>query len=399
MARETATVLSAALICPNRRLSSTFQAVCASVRELGFVVEVNEYPAVREVERLLSEHRVEAVFIDVSADRGAALQIITAVARTAPEVAIAGLDEANNPEAILQCLRGGAAEFLASPFPLEEVRHAVRRMLEHSGVKARRPVSKRGRVHVFSPVKGGSGATTLAYSSAYQIQKQSGGRVLLADLHLVGGVIAFLAKLRPAYSAIDALKHANQLDDGVWKSLVSHKGGIDILAAPDHPELALIEAYPVQELIEFVRGAYDHVIVDLGGVMDPLGMTAVNAANEVNLVCSTDMTSLFLMRRTVPVLEEMGRRRDQLNILVNRADRKRELSVDELENIFRASIHQTFPDDPLAVEKAQREGEPVPEKSELGKSIRSYVQGLLDPQAVEADRSRLGALKQLWGGV
>jgi pilus assembly protein CpaE len=161
----------------------------------------------------------------------------------------------------------------------------------------------------------------------------------------------------------------------------------------------LTEAYPVQELLEFVRGAYDHVIVDLGGVMDPLGMTAVNAANEVNLVCSTDMTSLFLMRRTVPVVEEMGRRRDQLNILVNRADRKRELSVDELERIFRASIHQTFPDDPLAVEKAQREGEPLPEKSELGKSIRSYVQGLLDPQATETDRSRLGALKQLWDGV
>ena len=54
MARETATVLSAALICPNRGLSSTFQAVCASVVVLEFVVEVNEYPAVREIERLLS---------------------------------------------------------------------------------------------------------------------------------------------------------------------------------------------------------------------------------------------------------------------------------------------------------------------------------------------------------
>ncbi len=119
MSRETATVLSAALICPNRGLSSTFQAVCASVRELGFAVEVNEYPVVREVERLLSEHRVEAVFIDVSADRRAALQVISAFARVAPEVAVAGLDEANNPEAILQCLRGGATEFLASPFPVE----------------------------------------------------------------------------------------------------------------------------------------------------------------------------------------------------------------------------------------------------------------------------------------
>jgi DNA-binding NtrC family response regulator len=167
MARETATVLSAALICPNPSLLSTFQAVCASVRELGAITEVPEYPVASELERLFAQNRIEAVFIDVGSDRSTALQIIAAVGRFAPHVAIAGLDQRNNPEAILQCLRGGAAEFLASPFPVEEVRHAVRRMLEHSGFAARRPVSARGEIHVFAPVKGGSGATTIAYTSAY----------------------------------------------------------------------------------------------------------------------------------------------------------------------------------------------------------------------------------------
>jgi Flp pilus assembly CpaE family ATPase len=171
------------------------------------------------------------------------------------------------------------------------------------------------------------------------------------------------------------------------------------LAAPDRPEPALIEPYPVQELLEFSRGLYDHVVVDLGGVLDPLGMTAINAADETNLVCSTDMTSLFLMRRMIPVLEEMGRRREQLNVLVNRTDRKRDLSSEELEKIFRASIYRTFPDDPIAVEKAQREGEPVAETSELGKTIRSYVQGVLGAAGARPANSRMGALKQLWSGT
>lgn len=399
MARETATALSAALICPNPNILSTFQAVCASVREMGEITELRQYPSVDELERAIGGGRIEAVFIDVGSDRAAALALIAAVGRFGPEIAIAGLDQSNDPEAILQCLRGGAGEFLASPFPVEEVRHAVRRMLEHSGVASRRPATARGKVHVFAPVKGGSGATTIAYSSAYQLRKQTGGRVLLADLHLVGGVIAFLAKLRPSYSAVDALKHANRLDEGVWASLVATKNGVEILAAPDRPEPALIEAFPVQELLEFARSIYDHVVVDLGSVMDSVGMTAVSAASEVNLVCSTDMTSLFLMRRTVPVLEEMGRRRDQINILVNRTDRKRQLSPEELEKIFRASIHCMFPDDPVAVEKAQRDGDALPETSELGKSIRTYVKGLLGPQVASEDGSRLGALKQLWGGA
>ena len=400
MGRDTAAaVLSAVLICPYRGLTDAFHTACTGVRELRFIAELNEYPSIATLDQLLATQQVEAIFIDVGSDRAAALQLIAHLGKAAPDAAVAGLDQSNNPEVILQCLRGGATEFLASPFPLEEVRHAVRRMLQHSDVAARGPASSRGRIHVFAPVKGGSGATTLAYSTAFQIRKQAGGSVLLADLHLAGGVIGFLAKLRPAYSAVDALRHAGQLDESVWKSLVSEKGGVDILAAPDRPEPALIEPYPVQELLEFSRGLYDHVVVDLGGVLDPLGMTAINASDETNLVCSTDMTSLFLMRRMIPVLEEMGRRRDQLNVLVNRRDRKRELSSEELEKIFRASIHRTFPDDPIAVEKAQREGEPVAETSDLGKTIHGYVQGILGATAPAPSNSRLGALKQLWGGT
>lgn len=399
MGRETATVLSAVLICPYRGLSGSFHAACAGIRELRFIAELNEYPSVTTLDQLLATQQIEAIFVDVGSDRARALQLVAHLGKAAPDAAVAGLDQTNNPEVILQCLRGGATEFLASPFPPDEVRHAVRRMLQHSGVAARRPASKRGRIHVFAPVKGGSGATTLAYTAAFQIRKQAGGAVLLADLHLVGGVVGFLAKLRPAYSAVDALKHASQLDESVWKSLVSEKEGVDILAAPDRPEPAIIEPYPVQELLEFARGLYDHVVVDLGGVLDPLGMTAINASDETNLVCSTDMTSLFLMRRMIPVLEEMGRRRDQINVLVNRTDRKRELSADELEKIFRASIHRTFPDDPVAVEKAQREGEPLPETSDLGRTIRSYVQGILGAAGAAPTSSRLGALKQLWSGT
>lgn len=399
MGRETATVLSAVLICPYRGLASAFHTACVGIRELRFIAELNEYPSVATLDQLLATQQIEAIFVDVGSDRAVALQLIAHLGKAAPDTAVAGLDQANNPEVILQCLRGGATEFLASPFPPDEVRHAVRRMLQHGGVASRRPASKQGRIHVFAPVKGGSGATTLAYTAAFQIRRQSGGSVLLADLHLVGGVVGFLAKIRPAYSAVDALKHASQLDESVWKSLVSEKGGVDILAAPDRPEPAIIEPYPVQELLEFARGLYDHVVVDLGGVLDPVGMTAINASDEMNLVCSTDMTSLFLMRRMIPVLEEMGRRRDQINVLVNRTDRKRELSRDELEKIFRASIHRTFPDDPVAVEKAQREGEPLPETSELGKTIRSYVQGVLGAGGAAPASSRLGALKQLWSGT
>ena len=59
----------------------------------------------------------------------------------------------------------------------------------------------------FSPVKGGSGASTIAANIAYQIHRVSMGRVLLADLNITAGMMPFLLQVTHPYSVLDALRH------------------------------------------------------------------------------------------------------------------------------------------------------------------------------------------------
>ncbi len=396
MAGEATNDLPALLVCPDQVLSRAFLAAAASTPELVVVAEVGEYLDPGGVLDLLEAQGLSAIFLDVGTSRDKALELLSALGANAPHVAAAGLGRTNDPEAILQCLRLGAAEFIASPFPPADLRQAVKRMLARRGGQPRPETTRRGKLHVFAPVKGGAGATTLAAATAFQLHSQGECKVLLADLDLAAGVIGFLLRLRAQYSALDALRHAAQLDEALWRSLVSTRDEVDILAAPDRPEPSLMEAYPVQELLDFARGLYDHVVIDLSSVVDTLGMTAVNAADQVNLVCSSDMAALYLMRQTIPWLEEMGQSRDQVNVLVNRLDRRADLGVEELEKVFRASVHSTFPNDPAAVEKAQREGVPVARNSELGRSVSRFVQPYCAP-AKPSGKGAIGALRQLWG--
>ena len=127
-------------------------------------------------------------------------------------------------------------------------------------------------------------------------------------------------------------------------------------------------------------------------------MSAAIAADAINLVCSTDMPSLFMMRRTIPLLEEMGRSRDQINVLVNRVERRADISSEDMEKIFRASVHATFPEDSSSVLRAQREGALLSDSSDLGKSVARFARSTLGTKPKQA-AGAFGALRQLWGGA
>ncbi|MBI1355339.1 MAG: response regulator [Acidobacteria bacterium] len=393
---ESGTPVRAVLVCPDDGLFQALRAARSAAPQFEIVEEISSYAeAAKHAERLA---RMDAALLDVGSDRTEALGLLRRLIEINPDFAVVGLNRSNDPETILQCLRAGAAEFLSSPFPPHDLRQAIQRIGRRRAAEVRPTALRRGKLLAFAPVKGGSGATTLAYTVAFQIQRETRQRVLLADLSLSAGVISFLLRLRTQYTLIDALRHSSQIDEALWKSLVTTHQGVDVLVAPERPEPALIEPYPVEAVLEFARSLYDWVIIDLETVCDALGLIAVNAADQINLVCSTAMPSLFLMRRTIPLLEEMGRSRDQIQVLVNRVDRRAELSIEDMEKIFRASVTATFPEDNSGVERALREGTVVADNSDLGKKTRQFVAELLGKKPKQAGGA-LGAFKSLLGGA
>ena len=397
-ARKNGEQITAVLVCPDAELVKGLQDAVPVVPSLTVADRHEQYPSPSALTESIAGCQATALFLDVSTDRAAALKLLQSMLDSIPELAIVALHRSNDPETILQCLRAGAAEFLSAPFAKRDFSQAMLRIARRRQVAARPEPLGRGKLLAFAPVKGGAGCTTLSANIAFTMAARLKARVLLADMNLAGGVLSFLLRLRTPYTVIDALRHSSQLDETLWQSLVVPHQGVDILGAPERPEPPLIEPYPVQEMLDFARGSYDYVIADLAGVVDGVGMTAASSADQVNLVCSTDMPSLFLMRRTIPLLEEMGVDGQRVRILVNRCDKRSELSTEDMEKIFRARVHAMFPEDPTAVLRAHREGALAPESTELSRAIKKYVDDEFGEQPEETPGA-LGALRQLWGGA
>ena len=391
--------LEALSIGSDRGLLDELATAIGEVPEVCLVGRLAEYPSPGVLRERVDRANPDIVFIDVGSRPEQALALLGRIVDYWPRVSAAAICRRNDPELILRCLRGGAGEFFASPFLVNDIRQAVQRMLRRRVAETADETPRRGQVLAFAPAKGGSGATTLAGAVACHVAKNGDQRVLLVDLDLTTGLLSFLFRSNHPYSVLDALQHSGQLDPSLWGSLISEPNGIHLLAAPEKPELSLNDTLPVQELLEFARSAYDYVVVDLGGVWEMPSLATLPLASTVYLVCAGDMPSLYLMRRSILMLEESGYSRDQMRILVNRIEKRSELTLADMEKIFRASVDATFPDDPQAVHRALRDGAMLADNSPLGKSIAHFAKGFSSVENSMAKPQGMRALKELLGGA
>ena len=392
--------VKAVLVCVDADLGRQFMDAAAAAPQLHIETVWNQYPPKGQFADRLRRIGPRAVLIDVSSNRDQALALVGEAVNGGPQISVVGVSRSNDPETILQCLRAGAGEFLCAPFHAPDIQQAFLRITERASADTTAAPASRGRLLAFAPVKGGCGATTLACNTAYRLGKAAGGKVLLADLNLTSGVVSFLLRINHPYSVIDAIRHSGQLDDGLWASLVTRRNGIDILPSSERPESGHLDPYPVQQVLEYARSVYEYVVVDLASVCDPVAMAALSSADRIHLVCSPDMSALFLMRRTIPLLEEMGFTREQIRVVVNRYLKRSELSVADMEKIFRWPVERTFAHDPDAVRQATREGVPVAESSDLGKAIGKLVQGIVGSGSPDSAKAGgVGVLKELLSGI
>src|SRR4029077_11923627 len=120
-------------------------------------------------------------------------------------VPVIALHLANEPGAVLECLRAGATEFLYAPFTSEIQRQAAARVA--SLLPGEPPTeARRGRLVVFSSAKPGSGASTLAAHTSFALHEVTGQRILLVDFALWSGTMRLLFKLPGAPSVTEALE-------------------------------------------------------------------------------------------------------------------------------------------------------------------------------------------------
>lgn len=364
--------IPALLIAPDRDLAQKFLATLPQTRAFQILADLRSYPPHQTVEIRARQLKPAVAFLDLASDPATAMELVRFLSGVNPPVHVVGLHPSNDSQALVQSLRAGAVEFLYAPFEPEMQFEAIQRLRRLCVVET--PERKEaGHAVAFASSKPGSGASTIATQAAFALQRLTGKRILLADLDLTGGTIGFYLKLSHNYSLVDALQHAEHMDPALWNSLAVNYGGVDILPAPAAPYDEPIDPSRLRVLVANARSVYDWVILDLPAVFNRSSLMAISECERAYLVSTTELPSLHLTRKALNLVDQIGFPKGRFHVLVNRMDRRDDISVADMEKLFGVPVHASLPNDYFSLHRVVTLGQPLGPDGDLGKAIEGLV--------------------------
>jgi len=385
--------LTALLISPGRELATKFLKSVSETRSFQILAELKTYPPQQTLDIRLRQLKPDVVLMDVETNLDQACKLMEFVASFRPATQVVGLHSSNHSDAIVRTLRCGATEFLSGPFDANVQQEAIARIRRlHQGEG--QTVPEIGRVLVFTDAKPGSGASTLATQTAFAIRRNTGDRVLLVDLDLTGGTVAFYLKLHHNASVTDAFERSEQMDPTQWASLTAHCDGIDVLPAPEIADYSPLDPNRVHDVVEFARMLYGWVILDVPAIPHRTALLSVSESDEAFLVSTSELASLHLTRRAVNVLEQLGFTNDRYRVLINRTSKRDGIGSSDMEKIFNTPVYQMFPNDYFSLHRVISLGQSLTAECELGRAIDRHAVRLVETVRAEAQRASGASEKQ-----
>jgi pilus assembly protein CpaE len=309
---------------------------------------------------VLKELTCDLLILDLGVAPHQSIESVTTWLAAHPGCTLVALCADRSAETILAAMRAGIREVVALPLQESELRTALLRQSDRlrASPAGRSPL---GKVLVFMSVKGGSGATFLATSLAHALSRR-GKRVGMIDLNLHLGDASIFMSDDPVTSTLaDLVVDERRLDGDLLESVMLQcADNLWLLASPESPEYVPgIRPEAVARVIEIAKNRFDFVVVDVPRVPDGVTLKALDAADAIHLVTQSTLPSLHDGKRLVGMLADMGYPRSSLHLVINRAEKRGDLSSADVRETLRFAKAREIPNSYVAVAYAINHGLPV----------------------------------------
>jgi pilus assembly protein CpaE len=287
-------------------------------------------------------------------------QLLNRMTTHFPNMGVIVLFQHQSPERLIEAMRVGVRETLPTPPGREALLDAVHRFQQR--VKQAGMTSSQGKVMAFLPCKGGSGSTFLATNLAYALAAQGNKRVALFDFNLqFGDAALFLSDSRPSTSIADVTRQIHRLDGSfLASSMLEILPNLGILAAPDEPEKATeIRPEHIDPLLQVAIKNFDFIILDLGRRLDAVTIQALDKSNMIFPVLQQTLPFIRDAKRLLDTFHSLGYSDSKIRLIVNRFDKKSEITLSDIENTLNIPVFKTFPNNYEIVEESVNHGVPV----------------------------------------
>ena len=200
---------------------------------------------------------------------------------------------------------------------------------------SKEPETKAQVITFFSP-KGGAGKTSIATNIAYGMAKYLKKRVLLIDLDLQFGGIAFMLDLKPKKTIVDLTgSDALRSFDDIKPCLSKHKSGFDLLPAPLKPEQSEnVDSTHLRKIVSFSKNQYDYILIDTHSLLQDISINALDISDIIMLVMNPDMGHIVAIHNCLNVMDSLKYPKEKIRLILNRFGSYYSKSKEELEGVF-----------------------------------------------------------------
>jgi pilus assembly protein CpaE len=326
-----------------------------------------------------------------------ALRLATVISVRFPELSVI-ISAEPDPNFLIQAMRAGVRDIIAPDSDPAQMRVLLERASQSFASRHRAPApvqpteTNKGLViGVFSP-KGGVGKTTIATNIAIGLGKLAPMSVVIVDLDLQFGDVASGLYLDPEHTVTDAVSPAASLDSLVLKAFLTvHPGSIYALCAPPTPiDADEITPEQISRLLEQLSEQFQYVIVDTAPGLPEIGLAAMEKCTDVVWVSAMDIPSVRGLRSGLEILRQLDILPESRHVVLNMADPKIGLTVQDLESTIGAPVDVSIPRS-RAVALSTNRGIPVlqdPQKDPATKGLNQLVERF-NPARREKSQRRL----------
>ncbi|QOT16259.1 AAA family ATPase [Paenarthrobacter sp. YJN-5] len=326
-----------------------------------------------------------------------AFKLATVIDLQYPEISLLMATEPN-ADIVLKAMHSGVRDIVAPEADVNELRVLLERACLASASRRRgmqaaaESGQERGRVIAVMSPKGGVGKTTVATNLAVGLGAFAPMSVVIVDLDLQFGDVASGLLLEPEHSITEAVHGAAAQDSMVLKAFLTvHPAGIYALCAPQKPsDSDYITADHVTRLINQLATEFKYVVVDTAPGLGEHCLATLELATDGVWVCGMDVPSIRGLRKCFSVLKELQLLPQGRHTVLNFADRKSGLSVQDVEATIGVPVDTVIPRSRTLPYSTNR-GIPVLQgtvRDSAIKGLRKLVQRF-DPQFESVPQTKL----------
>jgi len=246
-----------------------------------------------------------------------------------------------------KAIRLGAKECFTFPIQEEDFNQAVKRILERTEV--RKGLVKPTQIISFLGCKGGIGTSFLVANLAGLLAQERRGKVLVVDLDLGFGQLNYFFDVHPEHTLAEVIENLERLDNNYLQNIFYPIGeNIYLLPAPARLEEAeAINAGHLEKIISYLKDnlGFRWILIDCCHQLDEITMKALELSESLMLVTSQSIPALSNAKKMLDVLNLLGLKELEVEVIVNYWDRQHELSLADVENFLGKKISGTIPCD------------------------------------------------------